>query len=587
VCGQSVKLTGTELGHNGASDAFSPVYTPLMSSNILTFTCIGADALMLSALHGHLQTAVGQFADQWPAPLQACFDDWEKPFVTSTSLRGETLRFVIDTSSGDELEKAHIQALHDAGATHIRVRIWYGQVGETRTLHYQGGKKVAAKAFPAPMLTEEEELLELLLDGKEAAFAKAIKAGAPKNAVVDGTPLLVHAAKARLGKAVSALLDANVDLIACLAWVDEVAEVVQSYGGKNTPALLRTLVQAPQADPVALWRSECVLRALCEHPELLALLASREGVDVNAQIRWALHPEQVRGSLLFNSVSFFKDRLDVLAVLETLGARSVAPPAMSDQRRLERLYWQERDAGTVAELVAAGVNLDTPLWDDRPTSLLRNVMRHPTMGCQPLTLANELLTNGASAAFWMEPDAFQREVLVGIFDAKERALMADVPLNGDRHFVPARDGQLILDFLAGLLAQGLDANMPVRLCLHKLTGSGIDADFRYKRLYWRGSLLGAVALLLCGRGSEMRPICLPLAALLLSYGAAPDDAGDLVDSTKGEIYWDILLRGDWSREAWDSHPPTGTVVERLRHRQNQVPDEVDAELIAILEKRGR
>lgn len=40
----------------------------------------------------------------------------------------------------------------------------------------------------------------------------------------------------------------------------------------------------------------------------------------------------------------------------------------------------------------------------------------------------------------------------------------------------------------------------------------------------------------------MRPICLPLAALLLSYGAAPDDAGDLVDSTKGEIYWDILLR---------------------------------------------
>jgi len=428
---------------------------------------------------------------------------------------------------------------------------------------------------------------QLLLDGKEAAFAKAIKAGAPKNAVVDGTPLLVHAAKARLGKAVSALLDANVDLIACLAWVDEVAEVVQSYGGKNTPALLRTLVQAPQADPVALWRSECVLRALCEHPELLALLASREGVDVNAQIRWALHPEQVRGSLLFNSVSFFKDRLDVLAVLETLGARSVAPPAMSDQRRLERLYWQERDAGTVAELVAAGVNLDTPLWDDRPTSLLRNVMRHPTMGCQPLTLANELLTNGASAAFWMEPDAFQREVLVGIFDAKERALMADVPLNGDRHFVPARDGQLILDFLAGLLAQGLDANMPVRLCLHKLTGSGIDADFRYKRLYWRGSLLGAVALLLCGRGSEMRPICLPLAALLLSYGAAPDDAGDLVDSTKGEIYWDILLRGDWSREAWDSHPPTGTVVERLRHRQNQVPDEVDAELIAILEKRGR
>ncbi|EJE50467.1 hypothetical protein PMI14_04804, partial [Acidovorax sp. CF316] len=473
-----------------------------MSSNILTFTCIGADALMLSALHGHLQAAVGQFADQWPAPLQDCFDDWEKPFLASTSLRGETLRFVIDSSSGDELEKAHIQALHDAGATHIRVRIWYGQVGETRTLHYQGGKKVAAKAFPAPTLTEEEQLLELLLDGKEAAFAKAIKDGAPKNAVVDGAPLLVHAAKAGLGKAVSALLNAGVDLTACLAWVDEVAEVVQRYGGKNTPALLRTFVQAPQADPAALWRSEYVLRALCDHPELLAVLASREGVDVNAQIRWALHPEQVRGSLLFNSVDFFKDRPDVLAVLETLGARSVAPPAMSDQRRLERLYWQERDAGTVAELVAAGVNLDTPLWDDRPNSLLGNVMRHPMMGRRPLTLANELLASGASAAFWMATDAFQREVLTSLFDGEDLALarMVDVPLRDDQPFVPARDAGLIVDFMAGLLAQSLDANMTVHLCVRKLKGSGMDADFRYTRLYWRGSLLGAVALLLCGRG---------------------------------------------------------------------------------------
>ncbi|EJE53458.1 hypothetical protein PMI14_01832 [Acidovorax sp. CF316] len=93
--------------------------------------------------------------------------------------------------------------------------------------------------------------------------------------------------------------------------------------------------------------------------------------------------------------------------------------------------------------------------------------------------------------------------------------------------------------------------------------------------------------MLCGRGSEMRPICLPLAALLLSHGAGPDAGGELVDGTKGEIYWDILLRGDWSREAWDSHAATGTVVERLRHRQDQAPDEVDAELIAILENRGR
>ena len=556
-----------------------------MSSNILTFTCVGVDALKLSTLHDHLQLAVGKFADQWPAPLQDCFDDWENPFVASTSLRGETLRFVIDSSSGDELEKTHIQALHDAGATHIRVRIWYGQVGETRTLHYQGGKKVSVKAFPVPTLTQEEQLLELLLEGKEAAFAKAIKGGAPKDAVVDGAPLLVHAAKARLGKAVSALLSAGVDLIACLAWVDEIAEVIDGYGGKNTPALLRTLIEAPQADPAALWRSEWLLRALCEHPELLAVLASREGVDVNAQIRWALHPEQVRGSLLFNSVNFFKDRPDVLAVLEALGARSVAPPTMSDQRRLERMYWQERDAGTIAELVAAGVNLDTPLWDDRPNSLLRNVLRHPMVGCRPLTLANELLASGASAAFWMAPDIFQREVLKGLFDAQDLELMANFPLRDDRPFVLARDSKLIVDFMAGLLAQGLDANMTVRLCVSRLTGSGSGPDFRYTRLRWRGPLLGAVALLLCGRGTEMRSICLPLVELLLRHGANPDAEGELVDNMmKGEICWDVDLRGDWTREAWENHAATGTVLERLRQRQAQAPDEVDAALLAMMEK---
>jgi hypothetical protein len=427
-------------------------------------------------------------------------------------------------------------------------------------------------------------LLELLLDGKEAAFAKAIKDGAPRDAVVDGMPLLVHAAKARLGKAASALLNAGVDLAACLAWTDEVAEAVQSHGGKKTTALLRALIEAPQADPAALWRSECLLRVLCRHPGLLAVLASREGVDVNAQIRWALHPAQVRGSLLFNSVDFFDDRPDVLAVLEPLGARSVAPPTMSGQRRLERVYWQERDAGTVADLVAAGVDLDTPLWDDRPCTLLRNVLRHPLTGCRPLTLANELLASGASAAFWMEPLAFQQEVLAGLFDAEQQARLAFIELRDDRPFIPASDTGLIVDFMAGLLARGLDANMTVRLCVCRLTGSGNGADFRYKRLRWRGPLLGALALLLCGRGTEMRPACLPLVELLLRHGANPHAEGALADTTQGEPFLDIHLRGDWSRQAWEDHAATGTVLERLRQRQAQAPDEVDAAALAMMEQ---
>lgn len=554
-----------------------------MSSNILTFTCIGADGPALTALHRHLEAAIGQNSDQWPEPLQACFDDWEQPFVSSASLRGETLRFVIDSSSGDELEKYHLQALHAAGATHIRVRTWYGQVGETRTLHYQAGKKVAAKSFPAPTLTAEEQLLELLLDGKEAAFAKAIKGGASPDAIVDGAPLLVHAAKARLGKAVSALVEAGVDPVACVDAIDEVAEMVQHHGGTRTPTLLRELVEAPQVDPAALWRSPTLLNALCAHPELLAALASREGVDVSAQIRCARDPKEVCGSLLFNSVNFFKDNAAVLAVLERFGARSVPPPTMSDQRRLERLYWGERDAGTIAGLAAAGVDLNVPLWDDRPISLLRNVMRNPTMGCRSLALANELLAAGATADFWMSPGSFQRDVLE-VFDAKQRVLLAGIDLENDRRFKPERDGGMIVEFMAGLLAQGLDANMTVSLLLMKLKSNGRDWDYRYTRHRWQGPLIGAVALFLCGRGSDLRSICLPLVELLLRHGASPDAEGALVEKTKGEDFREIHLHGDSTPETWDSHAPTGTVIERLRQRQAQAPDEVDAALLAVMER---
>jgi len=556
-----------------------------MSSNILTFTCIGTDASALTALHRHLEAAVGQYSDQWPEPLRACFDDWEKPFVTSTSLRGETLRFVLDSSSGDELEKSHLQALHAAGATHIRVRTWYGQVAETRTTYFSAGKKVAAKVFPAPTMTPEEHLLELLLDGKEAAFAKAIKGGASPDAVVDGKPLLVHAVQARLSKAVEALVDADVDPVPCLEWIDEVAEQVRDYGGEKAKALLRRLVEAPQLDPAALWRSSNLLCALCGHPELLERLASREGVDVNAQVRSPTNPAEDWGSLLFNSLNFFEDRPAVLAVLEKVGARSVPPPTMSDARRLERLYWSERDAGTIAELAAAGVNLDVPLWEDRPISLLRHLLRSSTRGVRELTLANQLLAAGASADFWMAPNAFLDEVL-GIFDAQDRLRFAGIDLGNDRPFEPERDGALIVEFMAGLLARGMDANMTVALRLAKLKPNGRDCDSRYPRQHWQGPLLGAVALFLCGRDSELRSVCLPLIEALLRHGASPDAEGTLGSTERGETFWDVQLHGNMSVESWVSHAPSGTVRERLRQRQAAAPDEIDAALLALMDRTG-
>jgi hypothetical protein len=49
-------------------------------------------------------------------------------------------------------------------------------------------------------------------------------------------------------------------------------------------------------------------------------------------------------------------------------------------------------------------------------------------------------------------------------------------------------------------------------------------------------------------------------------------------------FLDIHLRGDWSRQAWEDHAATGTVLERLRQRQAQAPDEVDAAALAMMEQ---
>lgn len=214
-------------------------------------------------------------------------------------------------------------------------------------------------------------------------------------------------------------------------------------------------------------------------------------------------------------------------------------------------------------------------------SLLGNLMRNsPQRGCRELTLANQLLASGASADFWLAPSDFLRDVR-GLFDAQDRIRFANIELENDRPFDPEKDGRLIVEFMAGLLARGLDANMIVPLCLMKLRRNGMDWDSRYPRQHWHGPLLGAIALFIW---SDLRPICLPLVALLLRHGASPDIAGELLERGPEQYFWDLHLHGDGTVEDWSNHPPTGTVRERLRQRQATTPDEVDAALLALMDR---
>lgn len=554
-----------------------------MSSNTFTWTCIGSDTAALVALHSQLEAAISTpFAD-WAAPLQAIFEVWEQPFVLRVSWVGNALRCVIDTSAHDEMEKEQLLALQAAGVEYLRVRVFNSQVGESASSYHQGSKRIAAKAFPMPAMPEGERLYELILDDKDAAFAKEIKAGASPNSLADGQPVYVHALRAGQEKSIRALLAADVDWSACLPWAGEVAQQVASFGGSKAEGLLRKILTAPGADLAQLARLEDVMRAVCPFPKLLQWLLKQPGVDVNAPLR-ETDGSVEGGSLLFHSVEIFEDDPGVLAILEALGARSIPAAHLTDVQRLDRMYWRYRDAETPAQLVAAGVDLEVPIWNDYP--VLRCAMRSASHGTHYLHLVEELLDLGVSADYWMQPSAFQREVLAHLFSAEGHALSrliaeTDETAEDDGGFRVDRDGPVIVAIVRRLLERGLDANLVVSLKVAR----GTRPSDALAHLRYRGGVMGSVACLLCGRGSALRPLCLPLVELLLAHGASPHGAVEGVTGPWQGGFDDVGVEGDWAQIVGDFQI-TGTVLERLMQRQAQVPDPIDAAVIAALSARA-
>lgn len=547
-----------------------------MSANTYTFTCIGSDAVALGRLLALLQAAMQAPDAALSEPLDRLFEYWDAPMVTSASLLGTTLRCTVDTSAHDPLEKPQILAWHAAGAEYLRVQVFNSQVGESATTYYHAGKRIAAKAFPKPVLSEGERLHELVLEAKDGALAKEVKAGASPNATADGVPIVLVALRAGLVKSVRALHDAKVDWSACLPWAAEVADLIGACGGNQREAMLSGLLHAPGADLPALSRLERVARPVSAHPRLLQWLLAQRGVDVNALLVND-HTGQATGSLLFHSVEFFQDRADVLKVLAACGARSVPPAQMSDVERLNRMCMGYRDAQTPAQLAAAGVDLDTPVWRDYPA--LRLVMRNYTGGLRYLRLAQDLLEAGVGEDCWRDPLVFEEEVLERLLNVYWYE-----PGNVGGKLVSRLDAdacQTLIDTLRRLLERGLGAGMEVSMDVDDLETrhQGVSPP----RACFTGSLVGAVAGLLCVRGSLLRPLCLPLVELLLANGADPHAPCQRVIHSRGRTH--MWGWGNWP-ELDVSWPDGTSVLAYLQQRQAQVPDAIDAAVIAAMQARG-
>lgn len=476
--------------------------------------------------------------------------------------------------------RRQILALHAAGAEYLRVQVFNSQVGESDTTHHHAGKRIAAKAFPKPALSEGDRLYGLVLESKDGALAKEIKAGASADAAAQGMPLFVHALRGGMEKSVRAMFDARVDLAPCLPWATEAASQIAQHGGSRREAMLAALLALPGADLVALSRSVAVVQAVCAHPKLLKWLLAQEGVDVNARLYEEESAQEV-GSLLFHSVEFFGDSAEVLAVLEARGARSVPPLQMSDVARLDRMRCGYRDAETPAQLAAAGVDLDTPVWrDDYPA--VRMLLRNFQGAARDVRLALELLDVGAGIAGWLTPEAVQEEVLgalLGWHWYEQGAAEGEGPI--------ALDGQradAVLGIFRRLLERGLNANTPVVFSADNLAARG--EAFATPRVRYEGSLLGAVACMLCARGSELRGLCLPLVELLLGHGADPHAPCRRVAGHPGSGGTRIWVRGVWP-EINLPWPEGASALGYLLQRQARAPDSTDAAVVAALQASSR
>lgn len=544
-----------------------------MSATTYTLTLIDKDAAALTRLQAMLCDARDAAGDRLAELLPSVFGTWDQPRVLSVSLFGNTLRCKIDASAHDTLEPAQILALQAVGPQHLKVTSFNSQDGEASTRCFKDGKPIAAKAFPQPMMSEGDRLLVLVQDAKDAALVKEIKGGASPNAIADGEPLVLHALRAGMLKAAKAMVDAGLDWSACLPWAPELADLIRSSGDPKAAELLGALLRAPGANLPELARLHEVMGAVSQHPKLLRWLLAEPGVDVNARLKHASSGQET-GSLLFHSVEFFDDRADVLKVLTAADARSVAPLHASDADRLHRLLRGYRDAESLSELRAAGVDLETSLrGDDSP--LLSEVMRHYGGSARERRLVLELLDAHVRADFWLAPKTFVEDVLVPLLDVYR---FTPTLQHGEvRSEFDAEAARSILAIVEALLARGLDANLRVALQTDDLR-TRHDAEAP-PTVFFSGNLVSAVGGLLCVRGSLTRALCLPLVELLVSHGASCDTPCER--SAQGWQRARVWTWGNWP-ELGEEWLEGSSLSDHLRRRQAQAPDEVDAALLALM-----
>lgn len=594
-----------------------------MSSIYIALKLVCTDAAAAKQLKDMLTAAGPEFVRS-AAPFAAVFASAEGTSlirVDGVSCRGEVVSFDYqDPAQQGSLTPDQLQAWKGLGVTFLQYEYCDSRTDYRLTEHHHGLMEISAKEFKARAVSSEvpdaRKVVTLTKQGADAKAAQAIQRGVDINEMVAGFPLYVHVIRAPypLPLAMAALAKREMDWQLSTHDAHRYVAGFLEFPAAKIGGLLQAMLRAAGPDLPSLMRQESIWHLLLVVPEAMAWVCQQDGLDLDAPLLHASLTDEPFGRLRSHSLitrepchcgsimhhinvadSVFYDELArsvnrvrgnfqpteidrSIALLKQRGAKAVPPLQQSLMQRLMGYLQDSEDAVSLPQLVDMGLSLTSALpGGEYPLAM---AAQHPPTWEAKLGKINELLNAGAATDAWNSHDGFRSTVLKYVFDAEFRlaSLPAD-PSQAARKFSAGVHTDQVLKLLAHPLKHGLDVSQPFKLYLWQ----------GRNHLTFCGSLLGAIALLLCGRHSELRPWCVPMVRLLLAHGASGADPAETVDTSAQVFasYGSLQLTGRWQAVVGPfKKMAQASVLERLVQRQaTEGEDAIDMQVIELLQDR--
>lgn len=537
------------------------------------------------------------------------------------SSRGDVVSFDYqDPAQQGSLTPDQLLAWQGSGVAFLQYDFCDTQTDYRVTEYYHGLMEISAKEFKARAVSSEvpdaKKLVTLTKQGADTKVAQAIQRGVDINEMVAGFPLYVHVIRAPypLPLAMAALAKREIDWRLSTHDAHRYVAGFLEFPAAKIGGMLQAMLRAAGPDLPALMRQESIWHLLLVVPEVMAWVCQQDGLDVDAPLQHASLTDEPFGRLRSHSLitrepcncgsimhhinvadSVFYDELArsvnrvrgnfqsteidrSIALLKQRGAKAVPPLQQSLTQRLMGYLQDSEDSVSLPQLLDMGLSLTSVLpGGEHPLAM---AAQYPPSWEAKLGKINELLNAGAATDAWSSHDGFRSTVLKYVFDAEFRlaSLPAD-PSQTARKFSAGVHTDQVLKLLAHPLKHGLNVSQPFKLYLWQ----------GRSHLTFRGSLLGAIALLLCGRHSELRPWCVPMVRLLLAHGGSGADQAETVDTSAQVFasYGSLQLTGRWQAVVGPfKKMAQASVLERLVQRQaTEGEDAIDIQVIELLQDR--